>query len=87
MHIAMHAVGKITLFFCAGAIYVAAHKTEISDMDGIGRRMPVHDDRLPDRLAEHHRPAAASAAPGASGSWRSARSTPAIDSWSAVLMI
>ena len=40
MHIAMHAVGKITLFFCAGAIYVAAHKTEISDMDGIGRRMP-----------------------------------------------
>ncbi len=24
MHIAMHAFGKITLFFCAGAIYVAA---------------------------------------------------------------
>ena len=41
MHIAMHAFGKITLFFCAGAIYVTAHKTEISDMDGIGRRMPV----------------------------------------------
>ena len=41
MHIATHAVGKITLFFCAGAIYVAAHKTEISDMRGIGRRMPV----------------------------------------------
>ncbi|MCA1799620.1 MAG: hypothetical protein LC632_09265 [Xanthomonadaceae bacterium] len=41
MHIAMHAFGKITLFFCAGAIYVAAHKTEISDMDGIGRRMPI----------------------------------------------
>ncbi|MDH5672495.1 MAG: proton-conducting transporter membrane subunit [Myxococcales bacterium] len=40
MHIAMHAVGKITLFFCAGAIYVAAHKTEISTMNGIGRRMP-----------------------------------------------
>jgi len=40
MHIAMHALGKITLFFCAGAIYVAAHKTEISDMTGIGRRMP-----------------------------------------------
>lgn len=40
MHIAMHAVGKITLFFCAGAIYVAAHKTEISSMNGIGRRMP-----------------------------------------------
>ncbi len=41
MHIAMHAAGKITLFFCAGAIYVATHKTEISDMAGIGRTMPV----------------------------------------------
>ncbi len=40
MHIAMHAFGKITLFFCAGAIYVATHKTEISDMRGIGRTMP-----------------------------------------------
>ena len=41
MHIAMHAFGKITLFFCAGAIMVAAHKTEISDMGGLGRRMPL----------------------------------------------
>ncbi len=41
MHIAMHAVGKITLFFCAGAIYVATHKTEISEMTGIGRSMPI----------------------------------------------
>jgi multicomponent Na+:H+ antiporter subunit D len=41
MHIAMHAFGKITLFFCAGAIYVASGKTEIPDMDGIGRRMPI----------------------------------------------
>lgn len=40
MHIAMHAVGKITLFFCAGAIYVTAHKTEVSELDGLGRRMP-----------------------------------------------
>jgi multicomponent Na+:H+ antiporter subunit D len=40
LHIAMHAAGKITLFFCAGAIYVAAHKTEISQLDGIGYRMP-----------------------------------------------
>ena len=40
MHIAMHAFGKITLFFCAGAIMVALHKTEISDMKGIGRQMP-----------------------------------------------
>ena len=40
-HIAGHAMGKITLFFVAGAVYVAAHKTEISDMRGIGRRMPL----------------------------------------------
>lgn len=41
MHIVMHAFGKITLFFCAGAIYVAHHKTEIAELDGIGRLMPV----------------------------------------------
>ena len=40
-HIAMHAMGKITLFFCAGAIYVAAGKKYISQMDGLGRRMPI----------------------------------------------
>ncbi len=40
MHIAMHAMGKITLFFCAGAIMVATHKKKISEMDGIGRTMP-----------------------------------------------
>jgi len=40
MHIAMHAFGKITLFFCAGAIDVALHKKNISDMRGIGRAMP-----------------------------------------------
>jgi multicomponent Na+:H+ antiporter subunit D len=40
LHIAAHAVGKITLFFAAGAIYTAAHKTQVSELDGIGRRMP-----------------------------------------------
>ncbi len=40
MHIAMHAMGKITLFFCAGAIYTAAHKTEVSELSGLGRVMP-----------------------------------------------
>lgn len=40
LHILAHAVGKITLFFAAGAIYTAAHKTEVSQLDGIGRRMP-----------------------------------------------
>lgn len=40
LHIAAHAFGKITLFFAAGSIYTAAHKTEVSQLDGIGRRMP-----------------------------------------------
>lgn len=40
MHIAAHAVSKITLFFAAGAIYTAAHKSEISQLDGIGIKMP-----------------------------------------------
>lgn len=41
MHIAMHAFGKITLFFCAGAILVATHKSDISQMRGLGRTMPL----------------------------------------------
>ncbi len=41
LHIAMHAVGKITLFFCAGAIFVATGRKHISQMVGIGKRMPV----------------------------------------------
>ena len=40
LHIVAHAFGKITLFFAAGSIYTAAHKTNISQLDGIGRRMP-----------------------------------------------
>jgi multicomponent Na+:H+ antiporter subunit D len=40
MHLAAHAVSKITLFFAAGSIYTAAHLTEVSQLDGIGRRMP-----------------------------------------------
>jgi len=41
MHITMHAFGKITLFFCAGAIYVAAQKKAVSELSGLGRAMPV----------------------------------------------
>lgn len=40
IHIANHAFSKITLFFCAGAIYVATHKKKISEMSGLGRAMP-----------------------------------------------
>jgi len=41
IHILMHAFGKITLFFCAGAIFVATGKKYISQMKGLGRQMPV----------------------------------------------
>lgn len=40
IHIPNHAFSKITLFFCAGAIMVAHRKTEISQLDGIGYKMP-----------------------------------------------
>ena len=40
LHLATHAFGKITLFFCAGAILVASHKTKVSELDGLGRQMP-----------------------------------------------
>ncbi|WP_319588220.1 monovalent cation/H+ antiporter subunit D family protein [uncultured Desulfobulbus sp.] len=40
IHIVNHAFAKITLFFCAGAIYIAAHKKYISEMSGLGRTMP-----------------------------------------------
>jgi multicomponent Na+:H+ antiporter subunit D len=40
LHLANHAFMKITLFFCAGAIYVKTHKVNISELDGIGRQMP-----------------------------------------------
>ncbi len=40
IHIVNHAFSKITLFFCAGAIYVVTHKKYISQMSGLGRSMP-----------------------------------------------
>ncbi len=41
LHIATHALGKITLFMAAGSIYVATRRTEISRMAGLGRALPV----------------------------------------------
>ncbi len=41
LHIGMRAFGKITLFFCAGAIFVATGVTNVSQMVGIGRRLPL----------------------------------------------
>jgi multicomponent Na+:H+ antiporter subunit D len=40
IHIVNHGFSKITLFFCAGAIYVATHKKNISEMEGLGKTMP-----------------------------------------------
>jgi multicomponent Na+:H+ antiporter subunit D len=39
-HIVAHAFMKITLFFCAGAVFVTHHITEVNEMKGIGRKMP-----------------------------------------------
>lgn len=39
-HITNHAVSKITLFLCAGSIYVSAHKTNVSQLSGLARKMP-----------------------------------------------
>jgi multicomponent Na+:H+ antiporter subunit D len=41
LHILMHAFGKITLFFCAGAIIITVHKEKVSELRGIGRAMPL----------------------------------------------
>ena len=40
VHIAAHAFSKITLFFCAGSIFCASGKRNISEMGGIGRKLP-----------------------------------------------
>ncbi|TDC82467.1 proton-conducting transporter membrane subunit [Actinomadura sp. 7K507] len=40
LHIVNHAAAKITLFFCAGAVYTATNRTQVSELDGLGRTMP-----------------------------------------------
>lgn len=41
LHLINHAVIKITLFFCVGTIMYTTHKTDISQIKGIGKQMPV----------------------------------------------
>lgn len=41
LHMVNHGLLKITLFFCAGAIYVTTGCDRVSQLDGIGRRMPL----------------------------------------------
>jgi multicomponent Na+:H+ antiporter subunit D len=39
-HLTNHAVSKITLFLCAGSIYVSTHKTDVSQLSGLAKQMP-----------------------------------------------
>jgi NADH-quinone oxidoreductase subunit L/multicomponent Na+:H+ antiporter subunit D len=41
LHIPAHAFMKLTLFLCAGAVHVETHTDDISNMAGIGARMPL----------------------------------------------
>jgi multicomponent Na+:H+ antiporter subunit D len=41
LHIVNHGVLKITLFFAAGALHVHLHLDHVSELDGVGRRMPL----------------------------------------------
>ncbi|WP_254862685.1 proton-conducting transporter membrane subunit [Halovivax gelatinilyticus] len=41
LHIPAHAFGKLTLFFCAGAVHVETHTDYVSEMAGVGKRMPM----------------------------------------------
>lgn len=41
LHLVAHAVMKITLFMCAGLIIVRTHRSNISEMYGIGKKLPV----------------------------------------------
>ncbi len=41
LHMLIHGFAKITLFFCAGAIAVTTHRDRVSELDGLGRIMPL----------------------------------------------
>ena len=57
LHIAMHAMGKITLFFCAGAIDVATHKKAVSELDDRGdQRRRAGNENLPGRSGHPRSP-------------------------------
>ena len=41
MHMAAHACIKIASFFCAGAVLRKSGRTMVTELDGIGRKMPI----------------------------------------------
>lgn len=49
IHISNHAFAKITLFFCAGSLYVCAHKTEVSQLDGIAKKNAMDNGSIYNR--------------------------------------
>lgn len=40
-HMIYHAVIKIALFFCAGAVLCKTHREYVRELDGLGRKMPI----------------------------------------------
>lgn len=40
LHMVNHGLCKITMFFCAGAIYTTNHLDRVSQLKGVGKRMP-----------------------------------------------
>jgi multicomponent Na+:H+ antiporter subunit D len=40
LHMVNHGLAKITLFFCAGAIYATTKRENVSELAGLGHRMP-----------------------------------------------
>ena len=41
VHLPAHAVAKLTLFFCAGVLYVELGIENVSELAGVGRRLPL----------------------------------------------
>lgn len=41
LHLVAHAVMKITLFMCAGLIIARTHRNQISELYGIGKKLPI----------------------------------------------
>ena len=41
LHLIVHSVVKIMAFFCAGSVLHYAHREYVSELEGLGRRMPL----------------------------------------------
>lgn len=41
LHMLVHGVGKITLFFCAGSVLYQTKREFVEELTGLGRRMPI----------------------------------------------